>query len=408
MKECYGALLHKKKVDRVLRYSLAVQAGISVQESMAKRAVEDFNKNIADYELVLGDLLPPRWRAQLEEIRYALNENVTAAGDWGAFMRRLKRQRRVPQGLLTGCNPYDQATGGLRGVTLLAGLTGAGKTTLGLNFALGVLRQQKNTGVVVFNLETGNDNYFTKLLSLVTGVAYRTLRVHPWPSEVEDAVADAQERLASDILPRLRVVDRIEDTGEGRLTLDVMVKKIRAFKDETKVERILVIVDRLQKLEVENPIEKVFKDGTAKRGQLTDLEADDARMEMLLRLQKWSQSVDPPGFSVLALSRVNKTDPGRRLTLADVPGKAELVFQADSVLLLEPGSWATASAEVTPTFLNVAKVRDGGLKGDIRLDFHHTISLFKEPSQNTKGSSPMSKESARGGPLGKSKRFAGK
>jgi hypothetical protein len=83
-------------------------------------------------------------------------------------------------------------------------------------------------------------------------------------------------------------------------------------------------------------------------------------------------------IAVLAVSRLNKTDPGRPLTVNDIPGRAEVVYRASSVLLLEPSVPPKASTAVTPTVLRVAKVPDGGSRGDIQLDHHYPVSRFTE------------------------------
>jgi hypothetical protein len=146
---------------------------------------------------------------------------------------------------------------------------------------------------------------------------------------------------------------------------------------------------------------------------LTELEADEARMRMLVELQASTRRPGVPGGDpVLAVSEVRKPDSQRkRLALADVRGHARLVYDAHCVLLLEPqADGAGLLKEVVPVVLNVAKVRDGGRRGDIHLDFHHTVSLFKERGPDPKGTgTPTSEEAAEKQQGGKAKkRFSGK
>lgn len=409
MRAQYETVLHQDIADCFLRFCLARHAGFDVAEDWKKNALEVFKRLPNEYEALIGDLFPPALRDRIEEERYAAEGNSTAAGDWGAFMRRLKAGKSHAQpGLLTGFKTFDDATGGLRGVTLLAGLTGSGKTTLGLNFALGVLRQYQDVGVVVFNLESSRDKYFVKLLSDEASIDYRMVSNPLWPKELEGELQEAQARLAAEILPRLRVVERLEDTRKGSQTHYQMTEKIVGLFEEANVEKVLIVVDRIQKLEVMDCVDARDENDDVQRVRPpTDLEADDKRMTLLSELHQWSQGFTRGGFPVLAISRVNKTDQGRRLTLADVPGRAELVFEADSVLLLEPKQSMPSSATVTPTFLNIAKVRDGGLKGDIHLDFHHTVSQFKESAGPKQPDGPTKHRPQDAGKR-QPKRFSGK
>jgi len=410
MKEAYQAVLRKHKLaDAFLRYCLTLDAGFEPSEVLQKKAMGAFREVRDDYMASLGDLVPIQLREKVQAESYAANKNKTSAADWGAFMRRLKaHQEQDTRGLMTGMKALDDALDGVRDVTILAGLPGAGKTTLAMNISRGVLRNHKDVGVVVFSLAMPKDEYYSKLLSLESGVPYRTLkRKEGWTKEVEDAVKKAEERLHADVLPRLRVIDNLTNTNAGERTAYLMTKTIVEFMEEAGIGKILLIVDRIQNLEVENPVIGQHDDDTPIRQRLTELEAEDAKMMLLMRLRQWSREQVPGGFPILGLSRVNKIDRGKRLALADVPGRSELLSEANCVLLLEPSQEGQTTADVAPTLLYVAKVGDGGKKGDIHLDFHHAVSKFEERRQDVRGSVSTSQQDQQEGQR-KTKRFAGK
>jgi hypothetical protein len=252
MMDQYKRGLQQSSADPVLRWCLARRAGLDeVAETIKDRARQKLEAKAEGYAIVLRDLLPEDVRQSLESELYVHNLSQTAACDWATFERRMEVQRREPaQGLLTGFTAFDQATGGLNYVTLLGGPTGAGKTTLALNFATGVLRRNKHAGVVVFNLEFPKQRYYAKLLSLESGVDYTTLMANDWPSEVEDALNAARERLAADILPRLHVADCIGDTPGKTTRFAAMDDMIFRFWNAARVDKILVVVDRVQQLHV--------------------------------------------------------------------------------------------------------------------------------------------------------------
>lgn len=85
-----------------------------------------------------------------------------------------------------------------------------------------------------------------------------------------------------------------------------------------------------------------------------------------------------PLLSIVAITRVSsKGDRAGRLDLADVRGSSDLVFEADQVILIQRDGESTG--EITPTVVRVAKSRDVGSEGEVRLDHHYRTSRFTEP-----------------------------
>jgi hypothetical protein len=389
--------------DWVLRFCVAREAGLATGE-FEEAALTAYSRRRSAYRRILGASL----LAGLDEWCYRANSNLTAADDWAVFQERwhARREQAAP-GLLTGMQAFDAMTGGLRGTTLLAGLTGAGKTTFGLNLAAGVVRHTPGAGVVFVALEMPKDLILAKLLSLEAGVDYRTLAAKERPADAEEAVRAAQERLRAEVLPSLRVVDRLAGADARQDPLKALQRTAADFFRRTGLAVGLIVVDGLQRLPPPRPLVGISQDGTREYASMTNLEADEARMALLQRLQGSTRSADrPDGFAVLGVTRVNKVEPGRRLTLNDVPGPADVVFMASAVLLLEPAPQPPNGADVTPTLLNVAKVRDGGRRGDIHLDFHHTVSHFTERAGPPAGARAPAPE-GKGPGAGKQARFRG-
>jgi hypothetical protein len=400
--------------DPVLRLCLAEKDGISICDGLYKNARGQYRANPDGYDAVLRELIPPWLRAEVEDTAYFRNANATALQDWPAFRRRLGTRSEQPlPGLITGFPTFDALTGGLRHVTLLAGPTGSGKTTFAQNLLMGVLNNDQRTGVLVISLEQTKDEFYTKLLSLASGLEYRTLISKDRSASQEARLAEANEHLAARVLPRLRVLDRLNQKETSpftsRLTsqLDTLINK---FIEQCDIQNMLLIVDSVQEL----PVEPTRFIGSGRDQPdvrvLSDLEIDEAQVRVLVELQRWTRTPRwLEGIAVLGVSRVNKNVHDRRLSLDDVPGKSDIVHEVASVLLLEAATQPCSDVNITPTLLNIAKIRDGGQRGEIRLDFHHTVSRFEEatradPRQQTGSAAP----DVQPGHAAGAKRFAGK
>jgi hypothetical protein len=398
-------------IDPVLRLCLAKHDGIRVRDGLYNYARRKYRANRDGYDEVLGDLIPPSLIAIVEENAYIRNANATALRDWHAFRRRLGTWSEQPQpGLITGFPTFDALTGGLRYTTLLAGPTGSGKTTLAQNLLLGVLNNDQSTGVLFISLEQSKDEFFTKLLSLVSGLEYRTLVSKDRSASQKAQLAKASDHLTANVLPRLRVLDRLNQKNTSPLAYQLRNLIIK-FNKQPGIQNKLLIVDSVQELPVE-PTMFVGSGGDQPQVRvLSDLEIDEAQVRVLVDLQRWTRNPRwPEGFPVLGVSRVNKNLHGRRLALDDVPGKSDIVHEVASVLFLEAAAQPGLDVNITPTILNIAKIRDGGQRGEVRFDFHHTVSRFQEATRadtrQRTGSSTA--PDAQPGRAAGAERFAGK
>ena len=69
------------------------------------------------------------------------------------------------RGLISGFTEIDDLTDGLDRFILLAGRSGAGKTTLALQLGLGVA--EKGTPIIIYSLEMSREDIITKLLQVI-------------------------------------------------------------------------------------------------------------------------------------------------------------------------------------------------------------------------------------------------
>jgi hypothetical protein len=387
----FAAVISQEQTPRlrgpalVLRYMLAQRAGFEMDSGTAYLAQEEYLANRGDYELALGDFIPGNLRRHAADQAYLRNANLTARGAGGAYRWRLETIRKQPLlGLATGLSALDKATGGLQGLTLLAGEAGVGKSTLALVLGAGVLEATPTAGVLYYTFELPKDTLYTRLYSHVSGIPYAQL-TRATTSDPQSAdgrkqvLSAARERLTADLLPRLRIIEWQTGPGHEPLTAKAITGHITEMYGLPGVDRVLILLDPLPRLEVRSPaISSPAGDDLPAR-PATELEADMIRMRMLTEVQAWTRGAHRPGGEpILAIAEVRKPDhPRKRLTLADVRGHSDLVYDAHAVLLLEQEAPA-AHREVVPLLVNVAKVRDGGTRGDIALDFHHTISTFRE------------------------------
>jgi hypothetical protein len=332
-------------------------------------AFESYMSLRKDWESVLGDLIPKRFVRSAEDWIYRSDGGRTALDDWPSFRRHVLGLRKGPPGLLTGLMPIDERLGGLRCVTVLGGETGVGKSALAISLSLGVLRTAEDTAVLYHSFELPKDTIYARLLSASRGIPYSEL------GGIDLRPTDDERKLLS----RLRVVGHAEREEPGDPFGSRLKRQISQLGEASGAGRVLVVIDPLQKLPLPGP---VFSDDgeAALQPTPTENQADEARVKILTEVQQWSRVPDYlDGDAILAVSEVRKSDVGRkRLAISDIRGSARIAYEAHAVLLLEQEEKARGGdGDVVPVVLNVAKARDGGRRGDIALDFHHTISTFR-------------------------------
>jgi hypothetical protein len=361
--------------DHVFRFSLATAERMStVADSLWDRAWVAYIGNSRNYDEVLGDFIPESLRDQahkhLAQQAYARGTNATAADDWAVYRARLDVLRHRPLlGLSTGLPGVDAALGGgLRGLTLMGGGPGVGKTSFALAIALAALHRHPTAAVLFGNLDMSKTVLYDRLLCHEAGIGYTTLVHDSYPESVQQRIEVAEGQLLEKILPRLRVLERgslnSRDLSVGQL---LQIDRGELVK-ETGATEVLVVLDYLQLLDVP-------EEGA------TSLDADFYRVGILQHLQTATRTdCLPAGDPFLVISEVRKGDSRRsRLTMEDLLGSTRLSYGADCILLLEPrGQEHDTHDKTVPLTLRVAKGRDGVTRTDIPLEFAYATYQFRE------------------------------
>lgn len=153
------------------------------------------------------------------------------------------------RGLVTGFSEVDNLISGLDRFILLAGRSGAGKTTLASQLALGVA---SHTPVLFYSLEMGKSEIMTMLVQALAKGLYRNdIELNgndpELPKDKKDkldqAIADL-EPLANNIYIRdaTNGIPRIADTKDA----NSIYNTVESLKKRHNTERVLVVVDSVQ------------------------------------------------------------------------------------------------------------------------------------------------------------------
>jgi replicative DNA helicase len=202
----------------------------------------------------------------------------------------------------------DKMTGGFYGgdFSIVAARPSMGKTSLVLNFALNVARQ--NVGnVAIFSLEMSGQQLVRRMLSMISGVGMGVLKGERLPDETYQKLADACESLYA--LPIF--VDDSSDVSPMEVR-----GKCRRLKQEGGLA--MVIIDYLQLMrgsrKTENRVQEIS--------------------EIARGLKAISKEFDVP---VLALSQLNRGVEARddkRPMLSDIRESGSIEAEADLVMFI--------------------------------------------------------------------------
>jgi replicative DNA helicase len=370
--------------DAVLRYSLAVGGGMAaLAERLHDNAQGKYLKYAEAYNMILGDLIPHALRQAaapvVAERAYDAGTNASAADDWPVYRQRRERRRSSPVRVIqTGLRGLDEVLGGgLHGLTVVGGAPGEGKTTLAQCITLAALRAHPDLTAVFVSLEMDRATLYDRLVCHEARVPYRTLCTGSAESETARHIDTAEERLLQDILPRLRVIEATQLAEMMRAQEGAYIwlsNQLNTFANNTRSERVLLVIDPLQRLPVPADVG-------------TDLDADIYRLEQLEAVRARTRSdVHPQGDPVLVISQVRKDASGAHFEIADLMGSAQLGYAATSVLFLEAGEGNSGGGPGSvPRNLRVAKCRDGGTRGVVPLVFDYLHYDFRDARQPAAG-----------------------
>jgi len=228
------------------------------------------------------------------------------------------------RGLPSGYNEIDELIGGLDRFILLAGRSGAGKTTLALQLGLGVA---EHTPVIIYSFEMSRNEIITKLLQTtakrlgLTGLYTNTI-------ELQGNKADLADDLRQAIHDGLQSLDRtgerlfIKDSSNGIPRIlpykgdksPTLFDDIEQVKKQCKTESVLVIIDSVQDIvRTDNP---------------NQVQAEVEAISQLTTLQQKT------GATILVTAQKNKGSVNSDDSYADVMGSMSFIHKPNTVIEL--------------------------------------------------------------------------
>ena len=235
---------------------------IRVLDSISAKAC-DMDADTTSVELV-GELQDAIDKNQM--ISSAASKIPDAKDDWPeVFSQLCKSQKCEFLGLQTGFNRLDKATLGLRGLSVLGGIPGQGKTSFALQLATQIA-EINGVPVLFYALEMSKRDLHIKIISRLSGLDYTTLTVG---SEINgrrgQGLTDSDNSRFSKAIDefaqyadRVKIIDR---TVCKAISLPVVKLHIQQVKRESNADQAFIVVDRLQTF----PCDKPWLDDTKSR-----------------------------------------------------------------------------------------------------------------------------------------------
>lgn len=262
-------------------------------------------------------------------------------------------------GLATGIARLDEALGGLeRGLYILAGPPGMGKTSLALQVALYVANQAP---VVYVSFENSGESLVLKAVSARAGVsAFDALRGKVAAERLQQAAAEIHPQL-----DRLSLLDGSAQLAVGR----VRSVALRAM-ERAASERCLVVIDYVQLMAKTCGEYRGLSDVRAKVDTLTgDLISLSKRLASpVLVLSSQSRSAGGYGGG------------GGRDALDSLKESGDLEFGGDVVMFLTEDGERTATPPAKAVSLSIKKHRHGPT-AKIPLVFLSDRGLYREEAR---------------------------
>jgi replicative DNA helicase len=272
----------------------------------------------------------------------------------------------VVTGFPTGIYGLDRLLGGLHkgAKTTIAGTTGAGKTTVGCQFAFHLANGK--AGVGIFSTEVKRDELLMRQLSSESRIPFRRIRDRRLSSADRFNLMEAKDRI--DALPV-----RIDETP--RINADEIATKTKKLSEEMRllygVPLIAIVVDYIQRLEP--PRHMLSKD---KHEQI----AYNTR-----RLKLLAQEMD---IAVIELAQAKALERGKKQEKPHasncIADSSAVAKEADNVIVLAAENEGTEEDPRIEVTTYVVKQRSGA-KGHVTLEMRGDIYTFRDPNAPTGG-----------------------
>ena len=340
------------------------------------------------YESVFGNLIPQVHLDAAYACSFLEDLSPTADLDW-RYYRRVRVVEGSP-GIPTGFDPLDQLTGGLRGVALIGGPPGAGKSTFLTNVIFNVLGKP-GVGVVYVTAEEDKLVFYRRFHARAAGLPVNVVAAAD-PGPAEKGRLDTAEAELVPRLKKLQVMSGVRFRRENVRTEDFFRKLVEPMIRSHG--RVLVVVDSLTAMDM-IVRRQDSDDDCILRSQPGDFATDVTKLRVIRSVVDAFNHHGETRVTAAVVVPVSPKDAGGADPgLGVVRGSSDLVFAADQVFLLARDGDPTP-AEVTPVRVHVAKAR-GGAEGVVRLGHDFGRATFVVPAEAPAG--------GRRGQAGKAKR----
>jgi replicative DNA helicase len=308
------------------------------------------------------------------------------ANDLEQYRQDLGDGSTTYRGLVTGFTVVDDLISGLDRFILLAGRSGAGKTTLATQLALGVA---KHTPVLFYSLEMGKSEITTMMIQVLAKGLYRNdieLRGNdPDLPTLTKKLIDKGFTDLTELAPNIYIKDatggipRIADPKDA----NSIYNTVESLKKKHNAERVLVVVDSVQ--------------------DIVPLSANQVQAEVQT-VQELTEVQQRTGATILVLAQKPKSSTNSKDNYGDVMGSMSFVHKPNTVLDLitakefinrlkdEAGKDKAKLAEAIqlqqdieadakdgyakPVYLDVIKSRNTGT-GNIPLQFYGAYGYYE-------------------------------
>ncbi len=287
------------------------------------------------------DKYQPDDKAKLEKATRLL----PLSNDLEQYRQELGDGSTTYRGLVTGFNEVDELISGLDRFILLAGRSGAGKTTLATQLALGVA---EHTPVLFYSLEMGRGEITTMMLQVLAKGLYR--------NEIElrgndpDLPEQSKQKLeqAFNGLTKLGGNIYIKDATGGIPRIanpddaNSIYSTIEAIKAKHKAERVLVVVDSVQ--------------------DIVPLTANQIQAE-IQTVQELTEVQQRTGATILVIAQKNKGSINSVDSYGDVMGSMSFIHKPNTVIEIITAKELLAKSKDNP---NQAREIEQNIEADAK------------------------------------------
>ena len=255
-----------------------------------------------------------KYQPDVETKKAKAEKLLPLANDLEQYRQELGDGTKSFRGLVTGFNEVDELISGLDRFILLAGRSGAGKTTLASQLALGVA---SHTPVLFYSLEMGRNEITTMMLQVLAKGLYRNdIELRGNDPKLE-ATTKQKLELAFTELEGISENIYIKDATTGIPAIanpkdaSSIYNSIIELKAKHSSERVLVVVDSVQDIVPLTP---------------NQIQAEIQTVQELTEVQQKT------GATILVIAQKNKGSINSVDSYGDVMGSMSFIHKPNTVI----------------------------------------------------------------------------